>query len=137
MDLIKTMQLIRQTERRIQREYHRQEMKSPPHLTIGHEAVAVGVCAALRPTDEIFPYYRGKHWYLAKGGRLDELIAELHGKATGCSKGWGGSMHICAPDVGVNGTSAIVGGGIPQALGAAQSFKWRGEDRIAVAVFGD
>ena len=81
------MLLIRRVEERIKSEYHLREMRSPPHLCMGHEAIAVGVCATLRRDDSIFPYYRSHGWYLAKGGDLDAMMAELFGRETGCSRG--------------------------------------------------
>jgi TPP-dependent pyruvate/acetoin dehydrogenase alpha subunit len=131
------MLLIRRVEERIQAVYHLREMRSPPHLYMGHEAVAVGVCAALRPSDVVYPYYRSHGWYLAKGGDLDAMVAELHGRETGCSRGWGGSMHLIDLRAGVMGTSAIVGGTIPQAAGAALAFLLRGRDTVTVVSFGD
>jgi len=131
------MLFVRRAEERIQSEYHLREMRSPPHLYMGHEAVAAGVCAALRRDDVVFPYYRSHGWYLAKGGNLDAMMAELFGKETGCSGGWGGSMHLIDLAAGVMGTSAIVGGTISHAAGAALSFRIRGRDSVAVVSFGD
>jgi pyruvate dehydrogenase E1 component alpha subunit len=131
------MLFVRRAEERIQRQYHLREMRSPPHLYMGHEAVAAGVCAALRKDDVVFPYYRSHGWYLAKGGDLDAMMAELFGKETGCSGGWGGSMHLIDLAAGVMGTSAIVGGTISHAAGAALSFRLRGRDSVAVVSFGD
>jgi TPP-dependent pyruvate/acetoin dehydrogenase alpha subunit len=104
---------------------------------MGHEAVAVGVCAALRGSDVVFPYYRSHGWYLAKGGNLKAMMAELFGRETGCSRGWGGSMHLIDLSAGVMGTSAIVAGTISHAAGVALTFRMRGQDSVAVAVFGD
>jgi len=131
------MLLVRRAEERIQSQYHLREMRSPPHLYMGHEAVAAGVCATLRKDDVVFPYYRSHGWYLAKGGDLDAMMAELFGKETGCSGGWGGSMHLIDLAAGVMGTSAIVGGTISHAAGAALSFRLRGRDSVAVVSFGD
>jgi pyruvate dehydrogenase E1 component alpha subunit len=135
--LVYSMLLIRKTEERIKGQYHLREMRSPPHLCMGHEAIAVGVCANLRRDDLVYPYYRSHGWYLAKGGDLDAMMAELFGRETGCSRGWGGSMHLIDLAAGVQGTSAIVGGTISHAAGAALTFKMQGRDRVAVAVFGD
>jgi len=136
-DLYYRMLLIRRVEERIKANYHRREMRSPPHLYIGHEAVATGVCAALRAADLVFPYYRSHGWYLAKGGDLNTLFAELFGRATGCSRGWGGSMHLIDLAAGVMGTSAIVGGTLSHAAGAALAFRMRGHDSVAAVSFGD
>ncbi|MDX2097256.1 MAG: thiamine pyrophosphate-dependent dehydrogenase E1 component subunit alpha [Leptolyngbyaceae cyanobacterium bins.59] len=136
-DLYYRMLLLRKAEESIIANYAQREMRSPPHMYIGHEAVAVGVCAALRKDDVIFPYYRSHGWYLAKGGDLKAMMAELHGRETGCSHGWGGSMHLIDIAAGVMGTSAIVAGTISHAAGAALAFKIRQQDRVAVVSFGD
>jgi TPP-dependent pyruvate/acetoin dehydrogenase alpha subunit len=136
-DLYYRMLLIRRVEEHIKATYHLREMRSPPHLYMGHEAVAVGVCAALRKDDVVFPYYRSHGWYLAKGGDLNAMLAELFGRETGCSRGWGGSMHLIDLKAGVMGTSAIVAGTISHAAGAALTFKMQGGTAVAVVSFGD
>ncbi|MBA7691514.1 Acetoin:2,6-dichlorophenolindophenol oxidoreductase subunit alpha [subsurface metagenome] len=113
------------------------EIKCPTHLYTGQEAVAVGVCANLRNDDYVFSTHRSHGHYLAKGGDLRALMAELYGKATGCSKGRGGSMHLASPDVGLPGSSAIVAGTIPIAVGAAMSFKMQKKDSVSVVFLGD
>lgn len=130
---------IRKAQERIADIYPRvpRRIQCPVHLYIGHEAIAAGVCANLFPDDYVFSYYRGHGHYLAKGGDLKKLFAELYGKRTGCSGGRGGSMHLVDIKRGFMGTSAIVGGSIPMAVGAAFAFKMRKEPRIAVAFFGD
>lgn len=135
--LYRDMFRIRRVEERIKAVYHLREMRSPPHLCMGQEAVAVGVCAAVRASDVVFPYYRSHGWYLAKGGDLRAMMAELYGRETGCSRGWGGSMHLIDLAAGVMGTSAIVGGTISHAAGVALTFRMRGQDSIAVVTFGD
>ena len=107
------------------------------HTYVGQEAIAVGVCAHLRPDDVVFSTHRGHGHALAKGVPPRELMAELFGRATGCSRGRGGSMHLFAPEVGLMGTSGIVGPCILQAAGAGYSFKLLKTDRVAVAFFGD
>ena len=107
------------------------------HLSIGQEAVAVGVCDALQPDDLVFATYRSHAFYVAKGGGLDAMFAELYGRLGGISKGKAGSMHLSAPAVGLMGSSAVVASSIPHAVGAAHSFKRHGSSKIAVAVFGD
>lgn len=107
------------------------------HPSIGQEAVAVGVCDALRPDDLVFATYRSHGFYIAKGGRLDTMFAELYGRIGGGAKGKAGSMHLSAPEVGLMGSSAVVASTIPHAVGAALSFKRRRSQRIAVTVFGD
>jgi len=128
---------IRMTEEAIVSEYSQQEMRCPTHLSIGQEAVAVGTCASLNNDDVIFSTHRCHSHYLAKGGDLNEMIAELYGKEKGCAGGFGGSMHLIDERVGVMGSSAIVGGSIPLAAGAALSFKKSRNSRIAVVFFGD
>src|SRR6187401_310916 len=99
---------IRRVEEEIARAYPSDKIKSPVHLSIGQEAVSVGVCAALEPQDIVFGTYRGHALYLAKGGSLPRMIAELYGKQTGCTGGKGGSMHLIAAEQGMMGTSAVV-----------------------------
>lgn len=129
--------LIRLTEEAIVAEYGNQEMKCPVHLSIGQEAVAVGVCEALEHTDVAFSTHRCHSHYLAKGGELNAMIAELYGRKTGCAAGLGGSMHLIDERVGMMGASAIVGGSIPLAVGAALSFKMDKAPHVAVTFFGD
>ena len=128
---------IRRFEEKIVAVYGLQEMKTPVHLYLGQEAVAAGVCANLRDEDYVFGTHRSHGLYLAKGGDMNALMAELYGRRTGCSKGKGGSMHVVDTRVGVCGTSAIVGGCIPLAVGAALGAVMQAQDRIAVAFFGD
>ena len=113
------------------------EARCPCHLGIGQEAVAVGVAEHLRATDRCFGAHRSHSHYLALGGSLDELIAEVLGKVTGCSRGYGGSMHLRAPHVGLMGTVPIVAATIPIATGAALAAKLDGRGDIAVSFLGD
>ncbi len=133
----RTMQLIRQTEEQLARCHQRGLIHGACHTYVGQEAVAVGVCSHLRPDDVIFSTHRGHGHALAKGLPPVELIAELFGRETGCSRGRGGSMHLFAPEIGMMGTSGIVGPCILQAAGAGYSFKLLKTDRVAVAFFGD
>jgi pyruvate dehydrogenase E1 component alpha subunit len=135
--LFRTSLLIRRVEERIIDLYPSDRIQSPVHLSIGQEAVAVGVCDALRPDDLVFATYRSHGFYIAKGGNLDAMFAELYGRMGGVSKGKAGSMHLSAPDVGLMGSSAVVASSIPHAVGAALSFKRRGTSQIAMTVFGD
>jgi pyruvate dehydrogenase E1 component alpha subunit len=128
---------IRRVQLRIESLYHLDEMKTPVHLCIGQEAVAVGVCASLRREDYISSTHRGHGHYLAKGGDMKRMIAELYCRETGCSKGRGGSMHLVDTSVGHIGSSSIVGGCIPIAVGLGLSIQMKGEDRVSVAFFGD
>ena len=100
VSLLRLMLRIRMTEEKIAQLYPEQEMRCPTHLYIGQEAVSSGVCQALKKTDYVFSSYRSHGAYIAKGGSIKKLFAELYGKVTGCSKGRGGSMHIIAKDVG-------------------------------------
>lgn len=113
------------------------EIKTPCHLYIGQEAVATGVCAALEKEDYVWGGHRSHGHYLAKGGDLRAMMAELYGKATGCSKGRGGSMHLVAPEVGILGTVPLVAATIPLAVGAGLASKLRGDRRVSVSFFGD
>jgi pyruvate dehydrogenase E1 component alpha subunit len=135
--LFRTALLIRLVEERIVALYPSDKIQSPVHLSIGQEAVAAGVCDALHVDDLVFATYRSHGFYIAKGGRLDAMFAELYGHKDGISGGKAGSMHLAAPEVGLMGSSAVVASTIPHAVGAALSFKRRGSSRIAVAVFGD
>lgn len=128
---------IRLVEERIIEIYPSDAIQSPVHLSIGQEAIAAGACAALRPDDLVFGSYRSHAFYLAKGGSLPAMFAELFGKATGCCGGKAGSMHLAAPEVGFMGSSAIVASTIPHAVGAALGARARGRDVVSVAVFGD
>jgi 2-oxoisovalerate dehydrogenase E1 component len=137
IELYRSMQLIRQTEEQLARCHQRGLIHGACHTYVGQEAVAVGVCAHLRAEDVVFSTHRGHGHALAKGLPPVELIAELFGRATGCSRGRGGSMHLFAPEIGMMGTSGIVGPCILQAAGAGYSFKLLKLDRVAVAFFGD
>lgn len=139
LKMYENMLLIRLVEERIVAEYpiQPQQIRCPTHLSIGQEATAVGVCMALGDEDVVFSTHRCHAHYLAKGGDLDRMFAELFGKVTGCARGKGGSMHLVDPSVGMLGSSAIVAGSIPIAAGAALSFKLRKQPHVAVAFFGD
>ena len=128
---------VRKTEEAIASEYKNQEMRCPVHLSIGQEAVAVGVSMCLTNEDIVFSNHRCHSHYLAKGGNLDAMIAELYGKSTGCVKGLGGSMHLMDEKVGMLGASSIVGGSIPMAVGAGLTLKMQNKPHAAVTYFGD
>lgn len=128
---------IRRVEERIAEVYPQQEMRCPVHLSIGQEAIAAGVCAALEKTDYVMSNHRSHGHYLAKGGDLKAMISEIYGKSTGCSKGKGGSMHLTDPDCGFVGATSIVASTIPIAVGLAFGATMKGENRISVAFFGD
>lgn len=128
---------IRLVEEKIIELYPSDKIQSPVHLSIGQEAVAVGTCHSLKIPDLLFCSYRSHAFYLAKGGDLQQMFAELYGKVTGCGGGKAGSMHLAAPDVGLMGSSAVVASTIPHAVGAALAAKRRGTDQVTVAAFGD
>ena len=107
--LLRDMIRIRRTEETLAELYPAQEMRTPTHFAIGQEAVAVGVCAALRRTDAVYSGHRCHAHYLAKGGNLDAMVAELYGKETGSARGRGGSVHLSDLDAGVIASSAILG----------------------------
>jgi TPP-dependent pyruvate/acetoin dehydrogenase alpha subunit len=138
LDLLVACMRIRMIEEKIIEIYPSDLIQSPVHLSIGQEAVAVGVCAHLLPADWVFINYRGHAFYLAKGGPLPEFFAELMGRRTGLSKGKAGSMHLAAPAQGIIGASAVVASTIPHAVGAALAAKIKGQkDKVFVANFGD
>ncbi|XOQ48770.1 MAG: E1-dh domain-containing protein [Eubacteriales bacterium] len=137
LECYKTMLKIRMVEQRIAEEYKYDEMKTPIHLSIGQEAIAVGVCRHLRPEDYLFVTHRSHAQYLAKGGNLNKMIAELYLRKTGCSSGRGGSMHLIDTEVGMMGSSAIVGGDIPLGTGTALASKLKGDGRVTAVFFGD
>src|SRR5438477_3641492 len=128
---------IRRVEEEVARVYHTDCIKSPVHLSIGKEAVSVGVCEALEPEDVVFGTYRGHALYLAKGGDMKQMVAELYGKATGCTRGKGGSMHLIAPEAGMMGASAVVGTTVANAVGYAYALRYRRERAIVASFFGD
>jgi 2-oxoisovalerate dehydrogenase E1 component len=133
----RTMLLIRQTEEQLARCHARGLVPGACHTYVGQEAVATGVCAHLSREDVVFSTHRGHGHALAKGMPVVDLMAELFGRTTGCSRGRGGSMHLFAPEIGLMGTSGIVGPCILQAAGASYSFKLMKMPHVAVAFFGD
>jgi 2-oxoisovalerate dehydrogenase E1 component len=137
LSLYRTMLLIRRCEEQLAKAHQRGLVHGACHTYVGQEAVAAGVCAHLRTPDAVFSTHRGHGHALAKGVSAEELMAELYGRATGCSRGRGGSMHLFAPVVGLMGTSGIVGPSILQAAGAGYSFKLRKTGGVGVAFFGD
>lgn len=136
-NLLFEMMRIRQVQLAIESRYLENEIRTPVHLCIGQEAVAVGVCANLKNNDYINSTHRGHGHYLAKGGSLRALIAELYGRESGCSKGRGGSMHLVDTAVGHYGSSSIVGGGIPVGTGMGLAIKMQKKKNISVIFFGD
>jgi len=135
--LLFSMLRIRMVEEAIAEKYHEQQMRCPVHLSIGQEAVAVGVCAALERRDYIISTHRAHAHYLAKGGNLSAMIAEIYGKETGCSSGKGGSMHLIDLASNMMGSTPIVGGSLPVAVGLAFGAELQGQDRVTAVFFGD
>ena len=132
-----TMRLIRVAEERIGELVEANEVRCPCHLYIGQEAIAVGVCSALGFGDTVWGTHRSHGHYLAQGGSLNGLMAEVFGKVDGCAKGRGGSQHLFAREQGILGTVPIVAATIPIAVGAALASKLRGDEAVSVAFFGD
>ena len=135
--LYRSLYRIRRVEEEIARIYPTDRIKSPVHLSIGQEAVSVGVCESLRADDIVYGTYRGHALYLAKGGSMRAMVAELYGKANGCARGKGGSMHLIAADKGVMGMSAVVGTTVANAVGHAYALRYRKSDAIVASFFGD
>ncbi len=135
--LYRTMVLIRQTEEALARSHQQGLIHGACHTYVGQEAVATGVCAHLKHQDVVFSTHRGHGHALAKGVPPREVIAELFGRVDGCSRGRGGSMHLFSPEVGLMGTTGIVGPNILQAAGAGYTFKLLGQSLVSVAFFGD
>lgn len=131
------MVTIREFEERLYNLFLTEAMPGTMHQYTGQEAVAAGICAALRSDDFITSTHRGHGHAIAKGVSLRSLMAEMFAKDTGCCRGMGGSMHLSDPAVGMLGATGIVGGGIPIATGAALSALMRGSGQVAVAFFGD
>ncbi|MFC1984902.1 thiamine pyrophosphate-dependent dehydrogenase E1 component subunit alpha [Chloroflexota bacterium] len=136
-ELYRVMLKIQKVELKIDELYHEDEMKTPVHLCLGQEAIAAGVCIHLNTDDYLFSNHRGHGHYIAKGGDIKAMIAELYNRETGCSRGRGGSMHLVDTSVGVLGTSSIVAGCIPIATGAALGSVLKKDNRVSVAFFGD
>ena len=137
VELLERMIYIRAVEESIADHYADQEMRCPMHLSIGQEAPAVAVGLSLRDSDYVVSTHRGHAHYLARGGNLNAMIAELYGKVTGCARGRGGSMHLVDPRVGFMGTTAIVGNSIPIGIGLAKAIQLDGSDAVACIFLGD
>jgi len=137
LQLYEQMAVIRRTEQAAHDLFLAGLVKGTTHLAAGHEAVAVGASAALRPDDYVFATYRGHHHAIARGATPAECLAELMSKATGVCRAKGGSMHLTKASAGMLGSYAIVGAHLPMAAGAAWSAQLRGTGQVAVAFFGD
>lgn len=135
--LYRDMLRIRRIEEFIESHYHEDQMKTPIHLVIGMEASSVGSCAALEKKDSLYCGHRTHGQYLAKGGDLKRMMAEFFCRLTGCAGSRGGSMHLLDKSVGMEGSSAIVGGAVPIAVGAALAIQMKKENRVVSLYFGD
>ena len=133
--LYSEMQRIRLIEQRISEEYSKQEMRCPVHLSIGQEAVPVGISEILSVEDHVVSAHRSHAHFLAKGGDLNKMISELFGKVTGCAGGKGGSMHLIDPEVNVAAAVPIVGSSISIGTGVGFGLKKLGQDNIVVVYF--
>jgi acetoin:2,6-dichlorophenolindophenol oxidoreductase subunit alpha len=136
-DFLREMLLIRRFEEKVEDRFRAGELPGFLHVAIGQEAIAVGVCQAMEDVDVFASTHRAHGHTLARGTPPNEVMAELYGKNEGCSRGFGGSMHLYDIERGNLGANAVVGGGLPQVVGAGLAFKLRGEPRVAVAFFGD
>jgi len=128
---------IRILEETISENYQKQKMRCPIHLSIGQEAIAAGICQNLNDKDQVISNHRCHAHYLAKGGSVKKMIAELHGSPDGCSGGRGGSMHLFDEKKGVLTSVPIVSSSIPVGVGAALYFKYLNKKNISVIFFGD
>ena len=137
LQFYRQMMQIRMVEEKIAELYPEQEVRCPVHLCIGQEAVAVGVCANLTRSDYVLSAHRSHGHYLAKGGDLNAMMAELWGKQTGCGHGKGGSMHLIDLKVGFLASTPIVASTIPIAVGAALGSVMKGDQRVTVVFFGE
>jgi len=137
LKLYREMLRIRIVEETISKKYPEGKMRCPVHLSIGQEAPPVGICANLTASDQIVSAHRSHAHYLAKGGGLKPMLAELYGKKTGCAKGVGGSMHLIAPEMGMVAAVPIVGSSVPIAVGLAWGNKLSKNGKVVAVFFGD
>jgi len=137
LGLYRTMLRIRVCEESFVQPILQREIFCPCHLCSGEEAIAAGICAGLNDDDYVFGNHRSHGHFLAKGGSMKEMVAEIYGRETGCSRGRGGSMHLIDPSHGMLGSAPIVSGTISLALGAALAGSIRKDKRVAVTFFGD
>ena len=137
LEFFREMLVIRRFEEKVVERFRAGELAGFLHACIGQEAVAVGVCYALGDRDVMGSTHRAHGHVIANGTPPNEVMAELYGKVEGCSHGYGGSMHLYDAKRGTMGANAVVGGGLPAAVGAALAFKLRKEPRVSLAFFGD
>ncbi len=136
-DFLREMLLIRRFEEKVEERFRAGELPGFLHVAIGQEAVAVGVCQAMEADDVFASTHRAHGHTLARGTHPNAVMAELYGKVEGCSRGYGGSMHLYDIERGNLGANAVIGGGLPAVTGAGLAFNLRNEPRVAVAFFGD
>jgi pyruvate dehydrogenase E1 component alpha subunit len=136
-DFLREMLLIRRFEEKVEERFRAGDLPGFLHVAIGQEAAEVGVCGAMEDGDVFASTHRAHGHALARGTHPNAVMAELYGKLEGCSHGYGGSMHLYDIERGNLGANAVVGGGLPSIVGAGLAFKLRGEERVAVAFFGD
>ncbi len=137
IEIYKKLYLIRAVEEKIASKYNEGKMRCPVHLSVGQEAVPAALSQIIDKNDFAVSTHRGHAHYLAKGGNLNRMIAEIYGKKTGCSKGRGGSMHLLDLDVNFMGTSAIVGNSIPVGVGLGLSINLNNSDRLSCIFLGE
>jgi TPP-dependent pyruvate/acetoin dehydrogenase alpha subunit len=137
VDLFRSMLMIRKIEERVIAEYPSRRIRMAVHLSNGQEGVAVAVLGGSRATDTVVGTHRSHAIYLAKGGHPQAFVDELYGLPSGCSGGVGGSMHLSAPEVGLVGSSAVLGGGVPIAVGLAEAHRRTGRGDVSFAITGD
>lgn len=137
LEIYKMMYLIRKVEEKIIELAREKKVTSLVHLSIGQEACAAGMCHVLSKSDYVWSNHRCHAHYIAKGGNVVAMFAELAGKENGCASGWGGSMHLVDPDVNMMGSTAIVGSAVPLAAGSALASKLRNDKKVSVVFLGD
>jgi len=137
LQILRNLLLIREVEKKIIHLFSQRQMRCPVHLSIGEEASAVGICQVLKRDDMVFSNHRCHAHYLAKGGDVMRMFAELYGRDAGCCSGMGGSMHLVDQSVNMMGSSSIVASSIPIAVGAAWKKKLENSQVVTVAFFGD
>lgn len=137
IELYRKLYLIREAEKAIRNNYHKNDMKTPMHMSMGEEAIVAGVCQALKHEDQVMGTYRSHGLYLAKTMETDEFFAEMYCKISGCARGKAGSMHLCSPLHGMMGSCAIVSGFIPVAMGLAFANKYLKNNKMTAVFFGD
>jgi len=137
LEFFRDMLLIRRFEEKVEERFRAGDLPGFLHVALGQEATAVGVCRALEEGDVVASTHRAHGHALAKGTPPNAIMAELYGKAEGCSRGYGGSMHLYDVEHGLLGANAVIGGGLPGIVGAALAFQLRREPHVALAFFGD